>query len=276
MTYDVVVGVGCSYMNGDAIKDKDGGSFSLKTGGEDPIKPRPGKFLAKLLNIEEVNIANTGASNERIIRQIYEWVESNNKSKTYERPLVIIGLSGLARYSFQREDTKTFYDLHVASIQQYDSDGLENLNRKVTNKNSTAKELKDWINYYMRYFFNTEFQEKKLQQNIMMLHYYLKANGCDYRIHNSIEDSLTNGDLINTGTPSIKSKINFTSFRDNDYKGPDNWKRYLMWQMENVDGSHYKNTKLRSSMPPYGLRFCDGHPSPNAGMELAQRIYKDL
>jgi len=273
--YDVVVGVGCSYMNGDAIMSKDGGSWNPHKEGWE-TKPRPAKSLAKLLNIEEVNIANTGASNERIIRQLYEWVESNNKVKTYENPLILIGLSGLARYSYQNEDTKLFYDLHTASINQYDNSGLENLNKKITNGNGTTKELKDWANYYIRYFFNTEFQSKKLQQNIVMLHYYLKSNGCDYRIHNSIEDNLKSDDYLNTGIPSIKGKINFISFRDKDYKGPDEWRSYLMWQMEHVDGSYYENKELRSNKPPYGLRFCDGHPSPNAGKELAERILKDL
>jgi len=109
----------------------------------------------------------------------------------------------------------------------------------------------------------------------MMLHHYLKGNNCDYRIHNSLEDSL--GD--------IKDKINFLSFKDENYKGEDTWKGYLMWQMKNIDNEPYddpiekgspKPKKYRSPFPPYGKRFCEGHPSPNANKELAERIYEDL
>ncbi len=58
-----------------------------------------------------------------------------------------------------------------------------------------------------------------------------------------------------------------------------------MWQMKNIDNEPYddpiekgspKPKKYRSPFPPYGKRFCEGHPSPNANKELAERIYEDL
>jgi len=108
-----------------------------------------------------------------------------------------------------------------------------------------------------------------------MLHHYLKGNNCDYRIHNSLQDSLGN----------IKKKINYISFVDSQYKGQDNWREFLMWQMGNVDKepfdvkketSEYERETYRSPFPPYGKRFCQGHPSPTANKELAERIYEDL
>ena len=66
-----------------------------------------------------------------------------------------------------------------------------------------------------------------------MLHYYLKAKGCDYRIHNSLEDNL--GD--------IKDKINYISFQDDKYTEQDAWKPYMMWQMKNIDGEEYDESK---------------------------------
>ena len=78
--YDVVVGVGCSFMNGDAILDKDGKAFN------ETDRIRPGRYLSKLLNCDEVNIANTGSSNERIMREIYNWVESNTKGRKIQPP----------------------------------------------------------------------------------------------------------------------------------------------------------------------------------------------
>ena len=38
----------------------------------------------------------------------------------------------------------------------------------------------------------------------------------------------------------------------------------------------YNKQIYRSNKPPHGKRFCDGHPSPNANKELAERIYRKL
>ena len=49
-----------------------------------------------------------------------------------------------------------------------------------------------------------------------------------------------------------------------------------MREVDKEDVKEPDNTKYRSAIPPYGKRFCDGHPSPNANKELAERIYEDL
>ena len=162
MIYDVVVGAGCSFMNGDTIKDEKGGHWDYD-GVELPTKPRPVKFLSKLLNIDEVNISHTGSSNERIMRNIYEWVEFNTK---YKNPLIIIGLSGLARYAYKNEDTNRVFDLHPASINGYRGEDLVALNKKVTNGNSTTKELQDWVHYYMRYFLIKILKKRNFNENL--------------------------------------------------------------------------------------------------------------
>ena len=85
MNYDVVVGVGCSFMNGDRIVDKDGVYV-----GKDLVAS---KLLAEKLSCDYVHMGRTGSSNERMFKNIYEWVENNNKTGHYEKPLFIIGLS---------------------------------------------------------------------------------------------------------------------------------------------------------------------------------------
>ena len=101
----------------------------------------------------------------------------------------------------------------------------------------------------------------------MFLHHYLKGNNCDYRIHNSLQDSL--GD--------IKDKINYITFQDDDYKGEDNWNKFLMWQMKYIDNEDFRqNEKYRKPTIPYGKRFCHGQPSPNANKELCERILEEL
>ena len=250
--YDVVVNIGCSFMNGDAIDD------TIQT---DLV---PGKLLSEKLNCDYVHLAGSGFSNERIIRNIYEWVENNGR---YEKPFVLIGLTDLARYQFKSKLNNMWYDLQPAQIDTYDDDSLKIYNeRKVTGGIDTHQNLRKWLTYYLKWFFDTEVEEKKLQRNIIMLHHYLKGNNCDYRIINSLQDNLNN----------IKSKINYVSFIDNEYKGNDVWRDYLMWQVKNIDGEDYNDVRNRSPITPYGKRFCKGHPSPNANKELFKRIYESL
>ena len=118
----------------------------------------------------------------------------------------------------------------------------------------------------MKWLYNDEHEDKKLQREIMMLHHYLKGNNCDYRIHNSLRDSL--GD--------IKHKINYVTFQDDDYDGDDTWADYLRYQLEEIDGLDFNDISNRSPKPPYGKRFCNGHPSPDSNEKLFERIYEDL
>ena len=47
--------------------------------------------------------------------------------------------------------------------------------------------------------------------------------------------------------------------------------------MKEIDKEEFNDReRFRSPFPPYGKRFCEGHPSPNANKELFERIYKDL
>ena len=253
--YDVVVNIGCSFMNGDAIDDTIQSNLVS------------GKLLSEKLNCDYVHLAGSGFSNERIIRNIYEWVENNNETGHYEKPFVLIGLTDLARYQFKSKLNNMWYDLQPAQIDTYDDDSLKIYNeRKVTGGIDTHQNLRKWLTYYLKWFFDTEVEEKKLQRNIIMLHHYLKGNNCDYRIINSLQDNLNN----------IKSKINYVSFIDDEYKGNDVWRDYLMWQVKNIDGEDYNDVRNRSPITPYGKRFCKGHPSPNANKELFKRIYESL
>jgi hypothetical protein len=264
MNYDVVVNFGCSFMNGDRIVDKDGIFI-----GEQFVSA---KLLSKKLNCNYIHFARTGSSNERIIKNIYNWVESNT---TYKSPLIIIGLSGTARWMFYSKHLKNYFDLQPAQIKSYDDIALQRVNKKVTNNGESVHKLREWLEYYMSWIYDINEYDLKLQRSVMMLHHYLKGNNCDYRIHNSLEDSLDD----------IKDKINFLSFKDEDYKGEDCWYGYLRWQMENIDKEQFESiqegpypviNKFRSPVPPYGKRFCEGHPSPNANKELCDRIYESL
>ena len=258
MKYDIVVNVGCSYMNNDAILDAN----------NKPIKEYISSLLlSKKLECDFINLAGSGFSNERIMRVLYEWVEDNNKTGYYENPLIVIGLSGTSRYHFQNIETKQYWDLQPEKLNSYDDKALDGINNKLTQKLDTLKNLRFWMKYYMKWLYNEEHEYKKLQREIVFLHHYLIGNNCDYRIFNSLQDSL--GD--------IKNKINYISFQDDKYKGDDTWYQYLKWQMKYIDNEDFnQNEKYRKPIPPYGKRFCDGHPSPNANKELCERILEEL
>ena len=255
MSYDIVVGVGCSFMNGDCILDIDGNWIGKHH--------QPQKYLSEELGCDFVNLARTGASNERIFISIYDWVESNTE---YKNPLFIIGLTALPRMLIRNDKQKTYFDLHPHSFYDYTKEGMNKKNLQVSNGIANLKDFINWGKFYMKWIYNQNLEMKKLQRNVMMLHHYLKGNNCDYRIHNSLEDFLGN----------IKDKINYISFKDETYNGHDTWRDYLTWQLESVDEFNFNDYTNRSDKPPHGLRFCLGHPSPNANKEFAQRIHRSL
>ena len=128
--YDTIVGVGCSFMNGDAVSDEDG--FALNR----QHKMRPAIFLSEKLNCNEVNLATTGSSNDGMFRRIYNWVEDNKNKKT----LMIIGLI----YNQEQEDSKLqrnvmmlHYYLKGNNIDYYIFNSLED----------SLGDIKDKINY---------------------------------------------------------------------------------------------------------------------------------
>tara|TARA_R100000081_G_C4754821_1_gene136481 strand:- start:34 stop:819 length:786 start_codon:yes stop_codon:yes gene_type:complete len=260
VNYDVVVNFGCSFMNGDRVRyiNDNGQETNL---GEKIVAA---KLLSDKLKCDFVNLAKTGAANDTIFRRLYSWVESNT---IYKNPLIIIGLSGTARFSYFSEHQNRFYNLHPHQIDSYDDKSLEVMNERVTNNLEKPSILRSWLEYYCKWFYSDEHNDKKLQQEITFLHYYLKGNNCDYRLHNSLQDSLG----------SIKSKINYVSFQDEYYQDEDCWYKYLRWQMKEIDKEEFNDReRFRSPFPPYGKRFCEGHPSPNANKELFERIYEDL
>ena len=116
MNYDVVVGIGCSFMNGDAICDS-----RDRVCGRDYVSAL---LLSKKLKTDYVHLAVSGFSNERIFRLIYEWVENNNEKGYYEKPLFIIGLSETSRYHFQNIFDKEYFDLQPGQLNSYDDEAL--------------------------------------------------------------------------------------------------------------------------------------------------------
>ena len=81
--------------------------------------------------------------------------------------------------------------------------------------------------------------------------------------------------FVEGGLTRQETVHNCLKFIDENYKGYDSWRDYLNWQMKHIDGED-DNSKNKNPRPPYGKRFCAGHPSPNAIKELCDRIYEEL
>ena len=145
MNYDVVVGVGCSFMNGDRIHNENGKFIGQLY--------RPGLILSKKLNCNYINLAQTGSSNGGMFRRIYEWVESNT---TFKKPLFVIGLSGTARYPFYSSHLKEYYDLQPAMVHNYTDEALEGVNVKLTNLKDSVHNLRQWLEYYMMWMYDVK------------------------------------------------------------------------------------------------------------------------
>ena len=251
--YDKVVTFGCSFMNGDAIQNING-----NPAGKDFA---PHLELGRLFNCNSENQASSGFSNERIVKRVYEWIESNKESKN---TLFVIGLSELSRVMIYADMVKMFYDLQPGQLASYSDDALEHNAKKFGA--SSGEELKSYMAYYIKYFYNEEVEIKKLHRMILGMSAYLNANNINYIIFNSLPANLD----------GIRDKINFMSFNDDDYSGRDTWNDFLMWQTEHIDGNKYNDEIYRSPKPPYGKQYCNGHPSPNAIKKLCERIYKEL
>ena len=269
--YDIVLGAGCSFMNGDAIDNEMG----------KPMHVRPAMVLAKKLNCKEENLARTGSSNDRIFRNIFNWVESNSNpafSPNFKNPLIIIGLSGTARYPVWNDFRKQWFDIQPANVGSYDDRGLSRVNENITDGYGNVKDLRFWQEYYIKWIYNSEKENEKLQRNVIMLHHYLKAKNVDYYLFNSLEDGLGDiKDKINYISFGILELIKQGKFKERDNRSGDCWVNWLMHEMENIDGNHFdKDEHLRSPIPPYGRQFCSGHPSPRAQEKLAERIYEEL
>lgn len=244
--YDLVIGIGCSFMNGDAILDENNKAFGW-------LFHTPTKYLADKLECEYKNLAQSGSSNERIFFNLFDFLE--NKGHDWENKLVIIGLSELARYMVSTES-----DLHPHHLTD-----LDNIKSKAKKKFSNDVDgLSNFVKFYMTHIYDNDFELKKLGQKIKLFSYYLEKNNIDYIIFNSLSGYINLDHILDK-----KNTIIF----DNNEKI---WYNYLRKEHHKNVNTNFNLKEYRSPSPPHGRYFCNGHPSPGANKDLADLIYKKL
>lgn len=246
--YDLVIGTGCSFMNGDAIK-----------GDQRPNFYTPTKFLADKIGCEWVNLAQSGSSNEHMFSRTISYIEKNDFSN--KKVLVIIGLSELARIYLKKEHDNRKYgsDLHPHHLIN-DSDFKRTAKKHFL---EDEKGLESYAKFYMTHIYDEDFFEFKLGQQIILLKNYFENKNMDFIIFNSLNGHRNLETLL-----GIKNTILF----DNNEKI---W--YINLKKKHIEEfGDYNNVEHRSPTQPWGRYFCNGHPSPGANKDLANLLYKKI
>jgi hypothetical protein len=250
--YDLVIGTGCSFMNGDAIHNE-----KMKAIGH--THHTPTKYLADKFGCEWVNLAQSGSSNDHMFSRILNYIENNNLEN--KKVLVIIGLSELARLFLKYYETKDVgRDLHPHTVilnEEYLYKTAEKL------FNSDVKGLRNYLKFYMTHIFNEEFFEDRLGEKIILLKNYFQNKKIDFIIFNALSGHLN--------LENILDEENIILF-DNEEKS---WYISLKEKHEK-DFGDFDNKEFRSPTPPWGRYFCYGHPSPHANQDLADLLYKKI
>jgi hypothetical protein len=245
--YDLVIGTGCSFMNGDAIYDK-------KMKGIGNLLHTPTKYLSDQFQCDYVNLAQSGSSNDHMFSRIIDYIENNDLIN--KKVFVLIGLSELARLYLKKGS-----DLHPHHLSNGSKVDYERNARK--HFLGDVKGIESFVKFYMTHIFDNTFFEYKLGQQIILLKNYFENKGIDFIIFNALNGHLNLESILdekNTFLFDNNEKIWYISLKETHEKEIGNF--------NDIEG--------RSPIPPHGRYFCNGHPSPGANKDLANLIYKKI
>jgi len=262
MKYDNIVGAGCSFMDGSNILEEKNGKFV-------GYKFRAAKVLADKLGIPEINLANSGASNDRIFFNVYEHTLNNESSNNF----YIIGTSGISRQMLYSNFTERFWDIHAYDFE--DPDVNKKRSERLFGPETSYEFYEEWAEKNAKYLYNLEIEQKKLCHKILGLSSYLKERKINHIFFNALDDHIFEiKDKLNYLSFNIPTDYN-NSFNKSDFKGDmtleDCWYHYLRFR-QTEETPDFNNYELRLPYPPYGKWFCGGHPSPNANDDFSNMI----
>tara|TARA_R110002074_G_scaffold398315_1_gene589979 strand:+ start:1337 stop:2086 length:750 start_codon:yes stop_codon:yes gene_type:complete len=181
-----LVAAGCSFVEGHSMVVKHKFIKKLKhVDMETAESNRLTKLLSIELNRKEINLANSGGSNERAIRRLYEYINENGG----EDKLFIIGLTELLRkekYSSQSKSyikwRNTIFFEKLSNLKVLD----ENLQKLVPSsflfhdivkRDNLQNQLKEYAKLDVMYFTDIDNELRMLSQQLNMLHSYIKSKG---------------------------------------------------------------------------------------------------
>ena len=208
-----LVAAGCSFVEGSSMVVKHKWSKKLETvDNKTAEKNRLTKLLSNELNIKEINLANSGGSNERAIRRLYEYVNKNGgKDKIF-----IIGLTELLRKEKYSSKTKSyikwrntiFFD-EIANIDNLDDNLFKLvpssfLFHNIIKRDGLLNKLKEYAKLDILYFTDIENELKKLSQQLNMLNSYIKNKNGKFVVFSAM---LEEADNLSTDFDVLKMPV---------------------------------------------------------------------
>lgn len=176
---------GCSFVQGYSMKNDNKENKSLLSSEQE--KKRFSYLLSEKLKITEVNLAATGGSNQRAIRQIYEWINKNKKD--VKNNFFIIGLTELFRSEKFSSQTQSYIKWRKTIFLE----NLKKINNIKDNIHTLIPSSFDFVNYVIEndmidnlinytkteilLFTDTNYELKKLIQDLEMISAYIEKHG---------------------------------------------------------------------------------------------------
>ena len=192
------------------------------------------KLLSDKLDIKEINEAQHGGSNDRMIRMTMDWC-SNNKSKLKDT-LFVMGWTAFNRFEFWDNFLNRFVQVS---------------NGEPTHNDRDDKRLQLYVNQYWKERHNDSETYDKLLRNIISLQSFFKSNNLSYLFIDAIG-----------GQVKIIREHRFESFVDKKH-----WWNYH----ESIDSFSALASELNSYGIDYdGM---EGHPGIEAHKELSEQLY---
>ena len=235
MSYDKVVVTGCSYVEG---RKKSENHF--------------GRVLSKHFKSIYLNLGSHGSSNDYSYLRIMKWlnntwkakkiIKMNRNCKDDDRVLVVFGVTQFTRIHHWNniiDNHDTFW-----SNKLIDNSSVNNFNfiKNITDFED-EKTRENFINFYIKYFYNEEFFRDKLEEQLIFLHNYLENRNGKLLVFNSLDDF----------EPKL-NRLNFFRFPKHD-----NWKFHCVDKREKKGWEHW-----------------DGHPSDYANLDLGKKLINFL
>tara|TARA_R100000008_G_scaffold54387_1_gene33202 strand:+ start:73 stop:807 length:735 start_codon:yes stop_codon:yes gene_type:complete len=192
------------------------------------------KLLANKLNLEEINQAQHGGSNDRIIRMTMDWC-SKNKSKL-ENTLFVIGWTSFNRFEFW----DNFLDRFVQVS-----------NGEPTHEDKIDKRLQLYVNQYWKERHNDLETYDKLLRNIIFFQSFFKSNNLSYLFLDSIGGQL-----------NIIKKHEYKSFVDKKH-----------WWNYDEQVNSFADLASKTNSYGIDYNDGEGHPGIEAHKELSEQLY---
>tara|TARA_X000001388_G_scaffold18285_1_gene11636 strand:- start:124 stop:876 length:753 start_codon:yes stop_codon:yes gene_type:complete len=202
--------------------------------------------LGELLNIEVLNTANAGCSNDSIVRRVVENTLKLLDKYRGEEIFVIVGWSSPERKDFYydyngKKYWETFHPFAITDPQQ--------LSQK-------PKDQQEFYKAYIKYYWNKGEYFSRYMHNNLYLHYFLKSNNIDHLFFDAFyQTNLGNYHTIEMRKQSAITKSKFLKLTKDIYKDIS-FKNFIL------EGKHFCEDNL--------------HPNEKGHQLWAEELSKDL